>query len=331
MGWAREWWEPRLMAFYAGPYRALQNITIPRPEARPLVEWALGEGYEVAIVTAPLFPRSALEERMRWAGLAGLPVALVTDAHTSHFAKPQPEYYAEALARLGRRPEQGLVVGDDWENDMVAATAAGLRTYWITPAGGATPATPPAGGLDWVSPQPVGQGTLADFAVWAPANLPALAPGTAPAGRALPFLLTGNLAALHGSLDGLGAAAWRARPAAAEWSLTEIVCHLRDVEREVHLPRLRAVVENDNPFVAGADTDPWAVERDYQSQSGPEALRDFSAARKEAAHYLRAQPEAAWNRTARHAIFGPTLLSEIVGWVLDHDRIHLEQVRKTRN
>ncbi len=27
---------------------------------------------------------------------------------------------------------------------------------------------------------------------------------------------------------------WFARPTDAEWSLTEIACHLRDVEREVH-------------------------------------------------------------------------------------------------
>jgi hypothetical protein len=106
---------------------------------------------------------------------------------------------------------------------------------------------------------------------------------------------------------------------------------MRDVEREVNLPRLRAVIEQDNPFIAGADTDPWALERDYQSQDGPRALRDFAQARQASARLLRLQPPSVWSRTARHAIFGPTQLIEIVGWFLDHDLIHLEQVRKTKN
>ena len=121
------------------------------------------------------------------------------------------------------------------------------------------------------------------------------------------------------------------RPSASEWSLTEIVCHLRDVEQEVNLPRLHAVVEQDNPFISGADTDPWALERDYQSQDGPRAMRDFARARKATARFLRAQPASVWTRTARHAIFGPTQLVEIVGWFLDHDLIHLDQVRKTKS
>src|SRR5258706_3918862 len=140
----------------------------------------------------------------------------------------------------------------------------------------------------------------------------------------------GNLAALIGELSDWPSERWPRRPADGEWSLTEIVCHLRDVELEVNLPRLRAVIEQDNPFIAGADTDPWALERGYQSQDGPRALRDFAQARQASARLLRLQPASAWRRTARHAIFGPTQLVEIAGWFLDHDLIHLEQVRKTK-
>lgn len=123
---------------------------------------------------------------------------------------------------------------------------------------------------------------------------------------------------------------WKLRPGATEWSLTEIVCHLRDVDQEVNLPRMHSVIEAENPFISAADTDPWATERDYQSQSGPEALKDFIQVREAICRFLEGQPEAIWRRTARHAIFGPTHLAEMVGWILDHDRIHLEQLRVTR-
>ncbi len=335
IGQPRERWQPVFDRFYAGTYRDLEAVTTRRPEAHAVMEWAFRGGYEVAITTSPLFSKVALLERLRWAGVDGFPYALVTSQDDFHFAKPRPEFYAEVLARLGRRAEQALVVGDDWANDIAAASAAGLATYWIVPDGRpAEPAIPAVRGAEprglRLDAHPLGSGTLADFLAWAPTALPGL-PEPAPAsGPSLPYLLAGNLAVVVGALSGLADAQWTQRPSPAEWSLTEIICHLRDVDRDVNLPRLRAVVESDNPFVAGADTDPWARERDYQAQSGPQALQAFADARRQAGHYLRSQPDSVWTRTARHAIFGPTQLAEIVGWILDHDRIHLEQIRKTR-
>ena len=79
------------------------------------------------------------------------------------------------MAALGRRPDQALVVGNDWNNDILAAAAAGLRTYWITPAStpGVPDSLPPASAsaLAWVEALPLAYGTLADFAAWAPVAL----------------------------------------------------------------------------------------------------------------------------------------------------------------
>ena len=333
-GWPAAVWRPIFDNYYAGAYRQLESLTQRRPAARPLMEWAFAQGYTVVIATSPLFPESAIRERLRWAGIADFPYALITTAETSHFSKPHPEYFAETLARVGKRPEQALVIGNDWNKDIAAAAAASIAGYYVTNDGrragtiGPDWTDGPAAGLA-LEAHPLASGTLDEFHAWARAHLADEAP-PAPAGPSLPYQLLGNLAVVAGELSALPDAAWRRRPSAGEWSLTELICHLRDVEREVNLPRLRSVIETDNPFVAGADTDPWAAERDYQSQSGPEALRDFIAARRESAGYLRRQPLSIWQRTARHAIFGPTQLIEIVGWLLDHDRIHLDQMRGTK-
>jgi FMN phosphatase YigB (HAD superfamily) len=331
-GWARADWEPRFDQFYAGGYRELQTVITARPAARQVIEWAFARRYQVAIATSPLFPLTAIHERLRWAGLDDLPFALVTSVDTSHFAKPRPEFYAEVLARLGRKPDQALMIGNDWDNDIVPAAALGMNTYWVTPAEAGAGATRPAAsrGLDWVDARPIGQGPLQGLADTLAALTEEEQP-SAPHGPGLPYLLSGNLAALMGELADWPAEKWSRRPAPGEWSLTEIVCHLRDVELEVNLPRLRAVIEQDNPFISGADTDPWALERDYAAQDGPRALHDFARARKASARLLRLQSPSIWTRTARHAIFGPTQLVEIAGWFLDHDLIHLEQVRTTKN
>jgi hypothetical protein len=36
-----------------------------------------------------------------------------------------------------------------------------------------------------------------------------------------------------------------------------------------------------------------------------------------------------WSRKARHAIFGPTNFLEVLSFVTDHDRLHVQQAWKT--
>jgi FMN phosphatase YigB (HAD superfamily) len=324
MHWDARTWTLRFDEFYWTRFPQLQSLTTRRPAARPVLEWAFAAGQQVTLATSPLFPPEAILERMRWAGIDDLPFARVTHMDNSHFARPNPEYFAEIIAALNLRPEEALVIGNDWADDIAPAALAGLPQFWIAPAGSAPPDRDQPNRL-----HPVGIGDLGVFLEWAQSVLPTFNPPPAPS-PALPYQLIGNLAATLSALENLPGGEWTRRPAEAEWSITEIVCHLRDVEAEVHLPRLRTLLEADNPFISGADTDPWAVKRDYQSQSGTEALQAFVAARRQTHAFLAELPESDWNRPARHAIFGPTHLAEIVGWMLGHDRIHLDQLRAMR-
>src|SRR2546422_11217520 len=79
---------------------------------------------------------------------------------------------------------------------------------------------------------------------------------------------------LDGLLGGLDAATWRERPAPAEWSPVEIVCHLRDEEAEDFGARVRVVVEGGDRFAA-IDPERWAVERRYRdAEIGRAACRE---------------------------------------------------------
>jgi hypothetical protein len=121
---------------------------------------------------------------------------------------------------------------------------------------------------------------------------------------------------------------WQCRPAEGEWCLTEVACHLRDVELEVHQPRFRALLRADNAFLSGAVADSWVEERRYREQSGPAALADFSAARRETAAMLADLDMALWQRTGQHAFFGPTTLHELLYLVVQHDEAHWEQIQE---
>lgn len=124
---------PRLEAFYHDKYPELADLTRPVQGNRQVLEAALRRSLEIVIATNPLFPLTALEQRLAW---AGLPVteydySLVTSLELMHAAKPTPEYYLEILNHLSRSPDECLMVGDDWERDILPAMSIGIQVFWI--------------------------------------------------------------------------------------------------------------------------------------------------------------------------------------------------------
>ena len=315
--------DPYIETFYAEKFGNLQNETRIIPAARETVGWAFDSKLQVAVATNALFPRTAILQRLDWAGVsaAEFPYALITTFEFMHFAKPRPEYYAETLAWLDCRPEEAMMIGNDWSQDIAPAHEAGLRSFWVA----ADLVAPPAN-----TAHPVGRGSLAQFLSWAKVNLNSVEPLPATP-RSVRAAQAGALAVIIESIRGLSEAEWVRRPSPKSWSLAEIVCHLRDGEIEVNLPRLKRILEEDNPFISAVALDEWAQERNYQSQSGPEALETFVKAREEKLAILDGHSPEAWKRPARHAVFGPTTLQELVAFTNEHDRLHLRQIRENLN
>lgn len=156
LGVPRAEMEPLLDRFYREAFPQLAPLTRPRPAAPPIIEWAQGRGLQVVIATNPLFPRSAIEERMAWGevGVDRFDYDLVTTYENSHATKSNPAYFREIVETLGRRPGECLMVGDNWGWDVVCAAEAGIRAYWITSDG----SQPPQPAIETV-----GQGDLDSF------------------------------------------------------------------------------------------------------------------------------------------------------------------------
>jgi len=94
------------------------------------VETALRLGLKVAIATNPIFPMSAVRERMRWAGLEGFDVHVVTAYEVMCATKPHAAYYTQTAELLGVDPRTCIMVGDDRVLDMSAADI-GMRTFYV--------------------------------------------------------------------------------------------------------------------------------------------------------------------------------------------------------
>lgn len=112
---------PLFEDYYQNHYHAVQQTTQPVALARQMVTSALERGSRIVLATNAVFPRDAVEQRMQWAGIADLPWELVTTYEDSHFCKPNTEYYAEIVERLGAQPEECLHIGNDMDEDLAAA------------------------------------------------------------------------------------------------------------------------------------------------------------------------------------------------------------------
>jgi FMN phosphatase YigB (HAD superfamily) len=147
---SREELDPIFQDFYANDFPGLRQYTQPKPEAHQVVQQAFDLGYDVAIATNPLFPATAVEQRLEWAGVAGFPYRLVTTYENSRATKPNLLYFEQILEILGHPAEAALVVGDE-DMDMVAAHL-GCLTF-LVPG--------PRTELAASTPRPTYQGALA--------------------------------------------------------------------------------------------------------------------------------------------------------------------------
>ncbi len=307
-------------SFYIEDFPKLQGLTQYKPEAVQVVQQVFERGDQVAIATNPLFPRTAIFQRLAWAGLPvdKMSYQLIPSYETFHFAKPNPAYFAEFLAQLGWPKIPIVMVGDDVNNDIGAARSLGLPVFWTAKNGSST-----WNGQGELPPH----GELTDLIGWMEAASPTSLPANFTSPEALLAILRSTPAALA-TLCRQKPQNLARRPAVDEWSAGEVFCHLRDVDAEVNLWRLPKVLHENNPFIPGQDTDPWAQARRYDLQDGWRALSDFTKARLEVLHLLENVSRTDWDRPARHAIFGPTSLLELVNIIAGHDILHVQQVYK---
>src|SRR5215212_5369804 len=69
-------------------------------------------------------------EKLRHLEFAALVDVLVASEEVG-VAKPHPKIFHAALERLACTPDQVVMVGDNWENDIVGASRVGIRSIWL--------------------------------------------------------------------------------------------------------------------------------------------------------------------------------------------------------
>ena len=312
--------QPKINKFYDDIFPDLKHLVKQRPAAIDFVNWAISGDIRIVIATNPIFPLKAVHHRLRWAGLApeDYPYTLVTSYENSHFTKENISYFPEILGRLGWPDDPVVMVGNDLNMDIEPAMAAGFPVFWVH--------------AEFDRPMErddIPQGRIDEVRTWLEAApIDALRHSTQ-SPSALVTTMLSIPAVFDDLLSDLDDESMSFRFNPDDWSIKEILCHLRDVEIEVNLPRIQKILSQDNSFVAGVITDPWVVERNYAGQSGIEAWQKFVKARKETIKKLDSL-KLEWYKPVRHSIFGSSTLLELVGVMVGHDKAHIQQIHHVK-
>ncbi|HEX7557403.1 MAG TPA: DinB family protein [Leptolinea sp.] len=321
IGFSKDQLAGKLGNFYETIFPVLEPETSPRPEAVNVVMECLSHGWNVAVATNPLFPIAAVLHRLKWAGLDSsvIPFTAITSFDTYHFAKPQPAFFSEVAARISAFDHPVVMIGNDLNDDIIPAGNAGIPAFWLNDSKEPLPSGLPKG---------CASGKMEEIFPWL-LQIEQNWDYTSPKPEAaLLAALRGGAAAIDAIVNNFPPSQWNTRPSESEWCITEILCHLRDVDTEINLVRVKTILQQTQPFIAGIESDRWSVERDYLHQDCKDALLSFINVRQTLIDHLEQATSEDWNRVIRHSIFGPTTLKELVGFIVGHDNNHIKQIKK---
>ena len=119
------------MDYYRGDFDKTKKAIMPSPYAALSIKALKEKGYRLVLATNPLFPQIATYKRIKWAGLNPADFALITTFEHSYYCKPCLSYYQNILRKLNVKAEDCIMVGNDVEEDLVAARL-GLDVYLLT-------------------------------------------------------------------------------------------------------------------------------------------------------------------------------------------------------
>lgn len=123
--------KPFIDEFYKNEFNQIQSVCGYNKAAKEVVELVKAKGKLPVLATNPLFPHTATENRMRWAGLEPEMFAAYTTYEDCHYCKPNPKYYEELLEKLELKPEECIMVGNDFDEDMVPTASLGMQGFLL--------------------------------------------------------------------------------------------------------------------------------------------------------------------------------------------------------
>ncbi len=134
---------------------------------------------------------------------------------------------------------------------------------------------------------------------------------------------------LRAALDGMDAAALRARPIEGKMSSLEVLCHIVDSDQFM-CDRLKRTIATKKPLLMGVESADYPTPLRYHDRDPELDLELLSIQRRQLASDLERMTEDVWRRTAVHSENGMQTLLEIFDHAVDHLESHLTAILQKR-
>ena len=132
---------------------------------------------------------------------------------------------------------------------------------------------------------------------------------------------------LRAAVGGVPDAVLRRPEAAGRWSVGEVLAHLADSEL-VWAVRLRMVLGQERPALAGYDQDAWARRMRYADVDPRRSLERFAGVREWNLSLAGRLPDTELDRVGLHGERGEESVRHMIRLYAGHDLVHLAQVRR---
>jgi len=139
---------------------------------------------------------------------------------------------------------------------------------------------------------------------------------------AFPDQLEAHYAAIPAGFKHWAPPSWEGVPSEA-FTAIEQLCHVRDIEIEGYLVRLRRTRDEEQPLLASIASEPLAMTRRYDLADAAEVLATFRAARAQTLDLIVGLTPDQFQRRASFEGYGPVTLRSLVHYLCSHDQQHL--------
>ncbi|NBK97455.1 MAG: HAD family hydrolase [Erysipelotrichia bacterium] len=117
-------------AFYKDEFVLLGKHTSQSNNMCEALKLLSEKGYRLLLTTNPMFPKMAVEERVRWAGVDASLFSMMTSYEYCHYTKPNIHYYEEVIQKENLKVEECMMVGNDTIEDGVIESL-GIPLYLV--------------------------------------------------------------------------------------------------------------------------------------------------------------------------------------------------------
>lgn len=120
------------------------------------------------------------------------------------------------------------------------------------------------------------------------------------------------------------------RPAKGEWSMNDVLAHLRSCA-DVWGAYMARIAAEDRPTIRAVNPTTWIQSTDYPEVDFTTSLRAFTRQRARLLSFLGTLAEGDWSRTALVTGAGrprERTLFEYAQWLADHERSHVKHIAR---